>query len=266
LVLHEVITSLVSRTRINGHSDPRIMRFISLDAQAGVDLPPLDGLALGRMQIADTDNDWAADHEEMLRQLKAYKIKDERVLNAMAKVRRHLYMHAEYRRRTNPYGDHPSPIGHGQTISQPYIVAYMTECLDIKRGEKVLEIGAGSGYQAAVLAEMGAEVYSVEIIPELAELARETLKAEGYGNVHVLTGDGYKGWPAHSPFDAIIATCAPENVPAALVDQLKDGGRMILPVGTGIQRLEILRKEHGRLRQRDDIMVTFVPMVHEKQG
>ena len=253
-------------------------------------MPPSDGIALGCMHIhgidailglaawvssalfcivsragGEDDTDWSADHEEMLRQLRAYKIRDERVLNAMTRVRRHLYIRAECRKRTNPYGDHPSPIGGGQTISQPYIVAYMTECLDIKRGEKVLEIGTGSGYQAAVLAEMGAEVYSVEIVPELAELARETLRAEGYGNVHVLTGDGYKGWPAHTPFDAIMATCAPENVPAALVDQLNDDGRMILPVGLGVQRLVVLRKEGGKLRRQDDIPVTFVPMVHGKQ-
>jgi protein-L-isoaspartate(D-aspartate) O-methyltransferase len=267
-----------------------VFRILS-SAQAGVDLRLSDGIIFSLMQIhvtdailnlaacagpvlfcvvfradGEDDTDWAADIEEMLRQLSAYKIRDERVLAAMASVRRHLYMRPEYRKRTNPYGDHPSPIGGGQTISQPYIVAYMTECLDIKQGEKVLEIGTGSGYQAAVLAEMGAEVYTVEISPELAELARKTLRAEGYGNVHVLIGDGYKGWPVHSPFDAILATCAPEDVPAALVDQLKDGGRMVLPVGAGVQRLVILRKHGGELRQQDDIWVTFVPMVHGKQG
>ena len=194
--------------------------------------------------------------------LKRYRISDTRVIDALRAVKRHLYIPEPYRTRVDPYGDHPCPIGFDQTISQPFIVAYMTERMQIEPGEKVLEIGTGSGYQAAILAELGADVYSIEIIPQLAEHAKRVLSNQGYGKVHVLTGDGYKGWPEHSPFDAIIVTCAPENVPEALVEQLKDNGRMIVPVGSRSQRLVILRKEAGKLRQEDDIMVRFVPMVH----
>ena len=201
----------------------------------------------------------------MVRGLRRYGVHDEHVLAAMGKVRRHIFIPENYRDRRDAYGDYPSPIGHGQTISQPYIVAYMTEKLKVKRGDRILEIGTGSGYQAAILAECGAEVYSIEIVPELAQHARDVLDKEGYKNVHVLTGDGYKGWPEKSPFDAIIATCAPEEVPQALVDQLKDGGRMILPVGDfGYQRLVILRKKSGKISEEDDLPVRFVPMVRQK--
>ena len=207
------------------------------------------------------DNDWPAEREAMVRTLGVYGIKDERVLSAMSKVRRHMFIPEVLRNRYDAYGDHPCPIGHGQTISQPYIVAYMTEKINAQPGEKVLEIGTGSGYQAAVLAECGAEVYSIELIPELAQHARTALANEEYKKVHVLTGDGYKGWPEHSPFDAIIVTCAPEDMPRALVDQLKEGGRMILPLGAGFQRLVILRKKGGKIIQEDDLPVRFVPMV-----
>lgn len=208
------------------------------------------------------DKDWSTERAAMVQQLRAYRIMDERILEAMGNVRRHMFIPEKYRHRSDAYGDHPCPIGYDQTISQPFIVAYMTERMNLKRDEKVLEIGTGSGYQAAILAEMGAEVYSIEIIPELADHARKALAAERYDKVHVLTGDGYKGWPDHAPFDAIIVTCAPEDVPQALVDQLQDGGRMILPIGVGVQRLVTLRKKEGKVRQEDDIMVRFVPMVH----
>jgi protein-L-isoaspartate(D-aspartate) O-methyltransferase len=204
---------------------------------------------------------WDQSRQAMLKQLRIYKIRDERILDTMGKVRRHACIPLEYRRRIDPYGDYPSSIGSGQTISQPYIVAYMTQAVDLEPGQKVLEIGTGSGYQSAVLAELGMEVYSVEIIPELAEHARRALAGEGYDNVHVLTGDGRKGWPEHSPYDAIIVTCAPEEIPDALVDQLKEGGRMILPLDTGPQQLIILRKKGGKISRQDDIMVRFVPMV-----
>jgi protein-L-isoaspartate(D-aspartate) O-methyltransferase len=203
------------------------------------------------------------EREAMVRLIEAYGMKDRRVSEAMRKVRRHMFIPLEYRWRCNAYGDHPCPIGYGQTISQPYIVAYMTEKMNIKRGEKVLEIGTGSGYQAAVLAEMGADVYSIEIVKELYEHAQRVLKSEGYANVHLVRGDGYKGWTEHQPYDVVIVTCAPENVPEALVAQLKEGGRMILPVGSWSQRLVILRKIRGKIVREDDLPVRFVPMVHE---
>jgi len=201
---------------------------------------------------------------EMLRSV--YRIEDQRVLEAMQKVRRHLYIPEEYRVQDSPYGDHPCAIGYNQTISQPYIVAYMTQWLNIQPGEKVLEIGTGSGYQAAILAEMGAEVYSIEIIPELAEHAKKALRSEGYDRVHIRTGDGYKGWPEQAPFDAVIAACAPQELPEALVNQLQENGRMILPLGEQFsQRLIILRKKEGRVQMENDLPVRFVPMVHKHQ-
>jgi len=203
--------------------------------------------------------------ERMVAVVRRYGVKDEDVLAAMSKVRRHVFIPRTYRFLSDPYGDHPCSIGHGQTISQPYIVAYMTEQMTLKSGEKVLEVGTGSGYQAAILSEFGVEVYSIEIIADLAEHARKVLKAGGYDNVRVRTGDGYKGWSEHAPYDAIIVTCAPADVPAALVEQLKEGGRMIVPGGVGIQRLVILRKKHGRIEQENDIGVRFVPMVRGKK-
>lgn len=199
--------------------------------------------------------------KEMVTVLKHYKIKDDRVIEAMEKVRRHVYIPADLRDRVDPYGDHPCPIGYGQTISQPFIVAYMTQRIEVKPGMKILEIGTGSGYQAAILAEMGAEVYSIEIVPQLARHAQVVLESEGYGAVHVKCGDGYKGWPEHAPFDAIIVTCAPNEIPEALVSQLQDGGRMILPVGSGIQQLVILEKTGDTFREIPDMYVRFVPMV-----
>lgn len=212
---------------------------------------------------ADEDAGWADQRQAMVAQLKAYHIANPVILAAMSKIRRHAFIPAPFRNMTDAYADGPCPIGCRQTISQPYIVAYMTEKLALKPGDKVLEIGAGSGYQAAVLAECGADVYTIEIIPELARHARAVLDAEGYKRVHILTGDGYKGWPEYSPFDAIIVTCAPDDVPRTLVDQLKEGGRMIVPVGRGFQRLVILRKKRGLVEQEDDLPVRFVPMVRE---
>ena len=212
------------------------------------------------------DRRYDARRNAMVTKLRIHRIRNREVLDAMRKVRRHRYIPEAYRRRCNPYGDHPCPIGHGQTISQPFIVAYMTERMEIRPGEKVLEIGTGSGYQAAILAELGADVYSIEITPELADHARRVLAAEGYKTVKVLTGDGYEGWPEHAPFDSIIVTCAPKDVPPVLVEQLKDGGRMILPVGRNVQRLVTLRKKDGKLRRDNDIRVRFVPMVRGKKG
>jgi protein-L-isoaspartate(D-aspartate) O-methyltransferase len=202
---------------------------------------------------------------EMVDQLRAYGIRDARILKAMAKIPRHRFIPEAERSLRDSYADSPAPIGHGQTISQPYIVAYMTERLQLRPGEKVLEIGTGSGYQAAVLAEMGTEVYSIEIVPALADHARRTLAQEGYSAVRVRTGDGYLGWPEHAPFDAIIGTCAPDAVPPALVEQLREGGRMILPVGGGFQRLLLLRKRNGTVRTEEDLPVRFVPMVRAER-
>jgi protein-L-isoaspartate(D-aspartate) O-methyltransferase len=195
-----------------------------------------------------------------------YRIHDERILRVMEEIPRHLFIPERYRPFADPYGDHPCPIGHNQTISQPYIVAYMTQALAVQPGEKVLEIGTGSGYQAAVLAVLGAKVFTIEIIPELAEHARRVLAEQGIVNVQVRCGDGYAGWPEAAPFDVIIGTCAPEEVPPVLVEQLAEGGRMMLPVGKGIQRLVILRRRGGALIQEDDLPVRFVPMIHPPES
>ncbi len=202
-----------------------------------------------------------AERKAMVDVLRHYKIHDERVLAAMEQVRRHVYIPAELRDRVDPYGDHPCPIGHGQTISQPFIVAYMTQRIDVKPGMKILEVGTGSGYQAAILSEIGATVFSIEVVPSLADHAKKVLAAEGYGRVTVKCGDGYEGWLEHAPFDAIIVTCAPSEIPTALKQQLRDGGRMILPVGSGIQQLVILEKADGSFNEIPDIYVRFVPMV-----
>jgi protein-L-isoaspartate(D-aspartate) O-methyltransferase len=188
-----------------------------------------------------------------------------RVLAAMGKVPRHEFVPEGL--RPDAYTDHPLPIGHGQTISQPYVVAFMTERLDPKPTDRVLEIGTGSGYQAAVLAGLVADVYTIEIISELAKRATADLKRLGCTNVHVRAGDGYKGWVEAAPFDGIIVTCAPEQVPQPLVDQLKDGGRIIIPVGPAWnQDLVLLRKRGGRLEQQAVMPVSFVPMTGEARG
>jgi protein-L-isoaspartate(D-aspartate) O-methyltransferase len=189
-------------------------------------------------------------------------IHDERVLTAMGKVPREEFVSEDS--RTSSYADSPLPIGHDQTISQPFIVAYMTEQLHPQPTDRVLEIGTGSGYQAAVLSELVKEVYTIEIIEPLARDASTRLARLGYKNAHVKIGDGYKGWPEVAPFDAIIVTCAPDKVPQPLTDQLRDGGRMIIPVGSvGDQQLYLLKKENGELEQRAILPVRFVPMAGE---
>jgi protein-L-isoaspartate(D-aspartate) O-methyltransferase len=192
-------------------------------------------------------------------QIRARGIKDQAVLDAMLRVPRHLFVPADVRRRA--YEDTPLPIGQGQTISQPYIVAYMTEALQLSNDHAVLEIGTGSGYQAAVLAELVREVYSIEIVPELAERARQTLAEAGYRNVTVRAGNGYLGWPDRAPFPRIIVTAAPEKVPQALVDQLAVGGRMVVPVGTGLQEMTIITKTAKGVTEQRTIPVRFVPMI-----
>ena len=196
------------------------------------------------------------------RQLRGRGISDPRTLRAMASVPRDKFVPAELRSRA--YDDRPLPIGYGQTISQPYIVALMTEQIQPKPGQRVLEIGTGSGYQAAVLSELVAEVYSIEIVRPLAQRAEALLRELGYKNVHVKAGDGYKGWPEHAPFDAIIVTAAPDHVPKPLVEQLREGGRMIIPVGeSGAQNLYLLEKRGGQVKQTAVIPVKFVPFTRD---
>ncbi len=192
-------------------------------------------------------------------------ITDARVLKAMGEVPRHELVPSSRRRLA--YADHPLPIGHGQTISQPYIVAFMTQILAPKPTDRVLEVGTGSGYQAAVLSLLVKEVFTIEIVEPLAKRAAEDLKRLKYDNVKVKAGDGYQGWPEHAPFDAIIVTCAPEKVPQPLVDQLKEGGRMIIPVGKtgGYQELYLLEKRGGKVEQRGVLPVRFVPMTGEAE-
>jgi len=191
-------------------------------------------------------------------QIEARGIKAPAVLAAMRKVPRHRFVRPAAVNLA--YGDHPLKIGAEQTISQPYIVAYMTEAADIGPGDKVLEIGTGSGYQAAILGEIAREVYTIEIIPELAEGARTILAELGYKNVDVKTGNGYLGWPEHAPFDAIVVTAAPEEVPQALVDQLAPGGTMVIPVGTASQDMMIIQRTERGVIERRTIPVRFVPM------
>ncbi len=208
---------------------------------------------------------YEAARKRMVRdQIAARGVKDDRVLAAMARVPRHEFMPAS--QRPLAYEDGPLPIGHGQTISQPYIVAFMTAALDPKPEDRVLEIGTGSGYQAAVLSGLVAEVFSIEIVEPLALRAKADLKRLGYGNVRVRVGDGALGWPEAAPFDAIIVTCAPERVPRTLVDQLKVGGRMIVPVGPtgGAQELYLLRKHPEGMETQAVLPVRFVPMVKDR--
>jgi protein-L-isoaspartate(D-aspartate) O-methyltransferase len=222
-----------------------------------------DSQATRRDEAAE-EREWAAERAAMVDVVRRHGVRDPRILMALARVPRHHFIPPSQRQHETAYADHPWSIGHGQTISQPYIVAYMTERLHVQVGERVLEIGTGSGYQAAVLAELGATVFTVERVPELAEHARAVLAAEGYADrVRVRVGDGYQGWPEESPYDAILTACAPESVPPVLIGQLGPEGRMMLPVGSvdGLQRLVMVRRHAGHIEQTDDLGVRFVPMV-----
>ena len=216
-------------------------------------------------QQVPTPADFAAQRQRMVeQQLKPRGIKDDRVLAAMARVPREEFVPAD--ERGDAYEDGPLPIGFDQTISQPYIVAFMTEQLRLKSSDRLLEIGTGSGYQAAVLAELVADVYTIEIVEPLAKTAEATLQHLGYKNVHMRVCDGYQGWPEEAPFDAIIVTCAPDKVPEPLVEQLKDDGRMVIPVGERFaQQLYLLEKKNGQLKESVTLPVRFVPMVREQK-
>jgi protein-L-isoaspartate(D-aspartate) O-methyltransferase len=202
---------------------------------------------------------WETERKRMVEeQLRARDIRSAPVLEAMLKVPRHQFVPEA--QRAESYGDFPVPIGHEQTISQPYIVAFMTQALELDPGHRVLEIGTGSGYQAAVLGLLAKDVYTIEIVAPLADRARATLSALGYRNIHVRTGNGYLGWPEHAPFDRIMVTAAPDEVPAALVQQLKIGGLMAIPVGTLSQELRILRRTATGTETLRTLPVRFVPM------
>ncbi len=194
-------------------------------------------------------------------QIAARGVLDARVLEAMRKVERHRFVPEPM--TAFAYEDRPLPIGEDQTISQPYIVAFMTEALGLQGDEKVLEIGTGSGYQAAVLSGLVKEVYTIEIVPTLAARAKETLASLGYSNIHVKQGDGFLGWPAHAPFDRIIVTAAVGEIPPPLVEQLKEGGILVAPEGDWYQELVILTKEKGKIKKTRTIAVRFVPLVRE---
>jgi len=211
---------------------------------------------------AQEESDSARSRESMVSsQIIDRGVSDPDVIRAMRKVPRHLFVPERY--RAFAYGDHPLPIGEDQTISQPYIVAFMTEALRLKPEDRVLEIGTGSGYQAAVLGEIVKDVYTIEIVESLAKRARQTLSALGYQNIHIKIGDGYKGWPEKAPFDGVIVTCAPEQIPETLIDQLREGGRMIIPVGRpgAVQKLVTGVKKEGRFKTEEAMRVRFVPMV-----
>jgi len=197
------------------------------------------------------------------KQIRARGVKDPRVLDALIRVERHHFVPQGM--ETVAYDDNPLSIGEGQTISQPYIVALMTELAKVQPASKVLEVGTGSGYQAAVLAVLAKEVFTIEIIPSLGNQAKQKLKALGYDNVHVRVGDGYQGWPEEAPFDAILVTAAPDHVPQPLVDQLKVGGRLVIPLGDFYQDLAVLTKTEKGLHRETIIPVRFVPMTGEAE-
>ncbi len=223
----------------------------------------ISGLACGGsgVEAQRGARDWDAERTRMVdEQLRARDIRSPRVLDAMRMVPRHLFVPEP--QRADAYSDSPLPIGHDQTISQPYIVAFMTQALEVAADHRILEIGTGSGYQAAVLGVLAKEVYTIEIVAPLAERARQTLSALGYRNIQVRAGNGYLGWPEHAPYDRIMVTAAPDEVPPALLQQLKVGGLMAIPVGavTESQQLRILRRTATGTETLNTLPVRFVPM------
>ncbi len=212
-------------------------------------------------------SDWQSQREALVKIfIEGKGVSDPKVLEAMYIVERHLFVPENV--RMHSYRDQPLPIGDGQTISQPSLVAYMTELLELKQSDKVLEIGTGSGYQAAILGELVDSVFTIEIIETLGQRSKKLLADLDYDNVHVMIGDGYQGWPEYAPFDAIIVTCAPSDIPQPLQDQLAEGGRMVIPVGrqNTIQQLILLRKTDGKIKRESVLPVRFVPMLREDGG
>jgi protein-L-isoaspartate(D-aspartate) O-methyltransferase len=210
--------------------------------------------------IFQQDDRFTSAREKMVsQQIISRGVKDALTIKAIRKVPRHLFIPKEY--QNEAYDDYPLPIGHGQTISQPYIVAYMTEVVNPRPDKKALEIGTGSGYQAAVLAEIVSKVYTIEIVPELARESAERLKEMGYRNIVCKYGDGYKGWPEYAPFDIIVVTAAPEDIPEPLIDQLADNGRLVIPVGppSAVQELILVERKKGVTTQKRLTFVRFVP-------
>jgi protein-L-isoaspartate(D-aspartate) O-methyltransferase len=206
-----------------------------------------------------SEEEFAAQRRKLVEVVKSQGVKNKAVLDALLRVPRHKFVPSSHQNQA--YENRALPIAHEQTISQPFIVGYMSEAADIAPGDRVLEIGTGSGYQAAVLAELAKEVYSIEIVPGLADTARSLLGELGYKNVQVKTGNGYLGWPERAPFDAILVTAAPDEVPQALVDQLAVGGTMVVPVGSGYQQMVIITRGESGVVERRTIPVAFVPMV-----
>jgi len=250
---------------MSSFSRRRILLCAGLAAALGV---TVFGCSPGGGRAGATDGpDWDDLRERMVRQqIETRGVKDPEVLAAMRSVPRHRFVPDDYREAA--YQDSPLPIGEGQTISQPYIVALMSELLEVGPGDKVLEIGTGSGYQAAVLAAMGVEVFTVEIREKLCERAAKTLSDLGYESAHVRCGDGYGGWPEEAPFSAVIVTAAPDRIPEPLVEQLAIGGRMVIPLGDFYQQLMVIKKTDAGVEERSVIPVRFVPMTGEieRQG
>ena len=239
-----------------------LARALRSPAGARVQMPGSPGTPATAPPIAPSPTDVFVDLRLAMvgQQIEARDVKDPGVLDVMRRVPRHQFVPEEL--VSAAYEDHPLPIGYGQTISQPYIVALMTEALKIRPGDRVLEIGTGSGYQAAILAELGAEVYSVEILPELAQQAAERLRALGYEKVQVLNADGYFGWQEHAPYDAIIVTAAPDHLPQPLISQLRDGGRLIVPIGPqgAVQTLWLFERSGDEVQASNLGEVLFVPL------
>ncbi len=222
-------------------------------------------LAIPGACFAQSDAFFNERKQMVSQQIKARGISNKEILNAFLQVPRHEFVTADYIRFA--YTDSPLPINEGQTISQPYIVAFMTEILDLKSTDRVLEVGTGSGYQAAILAQICDSVFTIELFESLSIQSRKVFDKLGYKNIYCKVGDGYQGWNKKAPFDAIIVTCSPTHVPEPLKDQLAEGGRMIIPVGEGrIQQLVLLQKKNGKIREKGVLPVRFVPMLNNEGG